>query len=45
MPWTVEKQGSKWAVVKESTGKTVGTHPSKGKAMKQLKALYANEKK
>lgn len=32
-----------WAVVKKDGGKVVGCHgKDKGKAMRQLKALYAN---
>ena len=45
MPWEVVKKGSKWAVVKESSGKVVGTHPTKAAAMRQLRALYASENK
>lgn len=44
MPWKVQKQGSKYAVVKETTGKVVGTHPTRAKATAQLRALYASEK-
>jgi len=42
MPWKIVKRGSQYAVVKESNGKVVGTHPSHAKALAQLRALYAN---
>lgn len=45
MPWKAVKRGSKWVVIKETTGKVVGTHSSKQKANAQVRALYANEKK
>jgi HK97 family phage prohead protease len=48
MPWHLEqgKPGcSGWAVVKTSTGKTVGCHQTKAQAQKQLAALYAQEGK
>lgn len=41
MPYHIERSGSQYAVVDDS-GKTVGTHPSKGKAAAQVRALYAN---
>jgi hypothetical protein len=34
-----------WGVIKDSDGKVMGCHPSKGDANKQLAALYANEPK
>jgi hypothetical protein len=42
MPWKAEKRGSKWVVVTEGSGRVVGTHPSREKAMAQVRALYAN---
>lgn len=50
MPYKVVKTGSKFAVHKldeegNPTGKALGTHPDKAAADKQMKALYANEKK
>lgn len=45
MPWDVKKQGSKWVVYKESTGKVVGTHPTRAAAVRQMRALYASEGK
>lgn len=45
MPWKVEQgaAGCKgFAVVKES-GELVGCHPSKSRAMAQMRALYASE--
>lgn len=42
MPYIIKKQGDKWIVYNKESGKTMGTHDSKEKANKQLKALYAN---
>ena len=42
MPWTVQKHGGKWAVVKKDGGKVVGTHSSREEAMAHMRALYAN---
>lgn len=41
MPYHIERSGSQYAVV-DDKGKTVGTHPTKGKAASQVRALYAN---
>lgn len=43
LPWDIRKQGSQYAVVKSSDGRVVGTHPTKGRALAQLRALYASE--
>lgn len=43
MPYKIKKSGSKYKVVKEGDGKVMGTHDTKKEALKQLKALYANE--
>lgn len=42
-PWTVKKQGKKWAIVKKTTGKTVGHSVSKAKAMSSVRARYHAE--
>lgn len=44
MPWGVRKQGDKWVVYKEGSGEVVGRHPTKEKAIKHQRALYANVK-
>jgi hypothetical protein len=41
MPYHIERSGEQYAVV-DDKGKTVGTHPTKGKAAEQVRALYAN---
>jgi hypothetical protein len=41
MPYHIERSGSQYSVV-DDKGKTVGTHPTKGKAAAQVRALYAN---
>lgn len=45
MPYAIRKVGDKYAVVKQSDGTVIGTHPSPEKAALQLRALYANEPK
>lgn len=42
MPWAIRRRGSKWAVVKRSDGKVVGTHDDYAAAQAQQRALYAN---
>jgi len=42
MPWTVKKSGNKWAIVKKTTGKTVGISTSKAKANASVRARYAH---
>jgi uncharacterized membrane protein (UPF0127 family) len=42
MPWKVEKQGEQFCVVNSQTGKTVHCHPTRDKALAQMRALYAN---
>lgn len=49
MPWKIEKGQGKcspdqWSVVKES-GEVEGCHDSRESALKQLRALYASERK
>jgi len=41
MPYSVRKRGTKYVVVSDA-GKVKGTHTSKAKANRQLRALYAN---
>ena len=43
MPYNVIESGSEFCVVKKSDGKKMGCHPTKEKAMVQMRALYANE--
>jgi hypothetical protein len=42
MPYHIEREGNKFKVVTDATGKVVGTHPTKIQAQAQLGALYAN---
>jgi len=44
MPYAIKKRGSKYVVVNKESGRVFGEHSSKSKAMKQLRALYANVK-
>jgi len=44
MPWEIRKQGSKFCVVKQDSGKVVTCHDSEKKAKAHLRALYANVK-
>lgn len=40
-PWTVQKRGAKWCVVKEGTSDSVGCHDTEAGARRQQRALYA----
>lgn len=42
MPWRIRRSGNKWQVVNQDTGRVMGEHDTKAKAMAQLRALYAN---
>jgi len=42
MPFSVRASGDYYLVVNSETGKVMGRHKSKPKAMAQLRALYAN---
>ncbi len=42
MPFAVRKRGNKWVVISKSSGRVLGTHKTKKKAIKQLRAVYAN---
>lgn len=44
MPYSIHKQGSKWCVVKKSTGESKGCSDSEQAAQRHMAALYANEK-
>lgn len=43
MPYKIVQEGDKHCVVKSSDGKKMGCHPSHEEAVKQMKALHANE--
>jgi len=42
MPYAIRKRGNKWVVVNKETGKVKGTHSTREKAVRHLRALYAN---
>ena len=43
MPYGVRKRGKKWQVYNRTSGKSKGSHGSKGEAEAHRRALYANE--
>lgn len=43
MPWSLEQRDGEWCVIKESDGSSAGCHSSRADAIKQQRALYANE--
>lgn len=43
MPWSIEKRGDQWCVVKDDDGDVEGCHDSEAKAKRQQRALYASE--
>lgn len=42
MPYAIKKQRGKWVVVNKENGHVKGEHPTREKALAQLRALYAN---
>lgn len=42
MPYGIRKSGNKYQVINKETGRVLGTHPTKAKAVKQLKAVYVH---
>jgi len=44
MPYEIKKRGNEWVVINKKTGKIKGRHKTKEKALRQLRALYANVK-
>lgn len=42
MPWSVQKQGERWAIVRSDTGEVVGHSDSKEMALASVRARYAN---
>lgn len=40
MPWQILKEGNKFVVRNEITGRLIGTHTTYDKALKQLRLLY-----
>ncbi len=43
MPWSLEHRSEGWCVIKESDGSSAGCHDTRADAIKQQRALYANE--
>ncbi len=42
MPYKIMKKGKKFSVISEATGRVLGMHKTKEKAMSQMRAAYAN---
>lgn len=43
MPWSLKQRDGKWCVIKDSDGSEAGCHSSRTDAIKQQRALYAQE--
>ena len=43
MPWHLEQRDGQYCVIKNDTGHNQGCHPSRAKAIMQMRALYAQE--
>lgn len=43
MPWHLENRDGKFCVIKDDDGHNQGCHPTRGEAVKQMRALYAQE--
>lgn len=42
MPYNITKKGEKYFVQNATTGRVLGTHPTKAKADAHMRAMYAN---
>ena len=43
VPWSIERRDGRYCVIKDSDGSSAGCHDSRADAIKQQRALYANE--
>lgn len=43
MPWSIQHKGDEWCVIKDSDGSSAGCHATRERALKQQRALYAQE--
>lgn len=43
MPWHLERRENRWCVIKDADSSVAGCHDSRADAIKQQRALYANE--
>ena len=43
MPWSIERRQDEWCVIKDSDGSSAGCHATRERAMRQQRALYAQE--
>jgi len=39
----IEKRGTKWVLLSKTTGRVLGTHPTKASAMKQERAIQISK--
>ena len=39
----IQKRGNKWVLLSKSTGRVLGTHPSRADAMEQEKAIQISK--
>jgi hypothetical protein len=43
MPWSIQHKGDEWCVIKDSDGSSAGCHATRERALRQQRALYAQE--
>lgn len=43
MPWSIVHKGDEWCVIKDADGSSAGCHATRERALKQQRALYAQE--
>jgi hypothetical protein len=43
MPWSIQRKDDEWCVIKDSDGSSAGCHATRERALKQQRALYAQE--
>jgi hypothetical protein len=43
MPWSIQRKDDEWCVIKDSDGSSAGCHATRERALRQQRALYAQE--
>jgi hypothetical protein len=43
VPWSIERRQDEWCVIKDSDGSSAGCHATRERALRQQRALYAQE--
>jgi hypothetical protein len=43
LPWTIQRKDDEWCVIKDDDGSSAGCHATRERALRQQRALYAQE--